>query len=54
MKTKNNYIAPATEVVDMEVQLMTGVSGDAFKETGKSLNWDNGQTPSSVYADEGW
>lgn len=52
MNTKKQYIAPATEVLDMEVQLMTGISGNMFEE--KTLTWDNDNSTKSVSADEGW
>ena len=54
MNMKKQYIAPATEVLDMEVQLMIqGVSG------GESMSGDNAVTWSednndAVSASEAW
>ena len=50
MNTKKHYTAPTSEVVNVEVQLMNGVSGEVFKE--KSMTWDD--NASSQSADEAW
>ena len=52
MKTKNNYIAPATEVVDMEVHLMIGVSMGGDSNTTSAPTWDD--NASSEDASNGW
>lgn len=51
MNTKKHYTAPTLVVVDVELQLMTGISGTDM--TGeKSITWDDNASAQS--ADEAW
>ena len=52
MNTKKQYMSPATEVVDMEVHLMIGVSMGDDPNTPSGPTWDDNDPP--VGASDGW
>lgn len=53
MNTKKKYTAPTSEVVNVEVQLMNGVSGEVFQQQQKSMSWDD-NSDNATSADEAW
>lgn len=54
MNTKKQYIAPATEVLDIEVQLMIqGVSGGESMSGDKAVTWSDNDTDVTS-ADAAW